>query len=171
MTFHIDRNELMARIRSTDTGPELALRRACWALGLRYRLNVRVGRMRPDLVFVGPKLCVFVDGCFWHGCPEHYLPPRSNSPFWEQKLAGNVTRDFEQTRRLRAEGWRVLRLWEHAVVADPVAAAETVRDVLSGSAKTLDARRVLEYDRAAQSRTLVDLDSGDRSQEPWHPKT
>jgi DNA mismatch endonuclease, patch repair protein len=112
----VDRSENMSRIRGRDTAPEIRLRKLLWQRGLRYRLAVRISSVRPDLVFTGPRLAVFVDGCFWHGCPEHYVRPRSsNAEFWARKLLDNVSRDERQTLRLEADGWRVLRVWEHAL--------------------------------------------------------
>jgi DNA mismatch endonuclease (patch repair protein) len=106
----------MSRIRGRDTSPEIRLRRILWQNGLRYRLSIRIFGVRPDLVFKGPRIAVFVDGCFWHGCPEHYVRPRSsNAEFWARKLQENVLRDERQTLRLEAEGWQVLRLWEHGL--------------------------------------------------------
>jgi DNA mismatch endonuclease (patch repair protein) len=81
---------------------------------------------RADLAFVGRKLAVFVDGCFWHGCPEHYVPPRSSSGFWSRKLRNNVKRDQRQTHLLRDAGWLVLRFWEHEVAEDPEAVASRI---------------------------------------------
>jgi len=124
------RRRMMSRIKGRDTGPELSLRRNVWALGLRYRLQYRIGRTRPDMVFVGAKLAVFVDGCFWHGCPLHSTMPKNNREFWEQKLKRNRERDVENTQRLEAEGWRVLRLWEHEIEASPVECARRVAAML-----------------------------------------
>lgn len=113
------RRQIMSRIKGKDTGPELALRRAAWAIGLRYRLHYRIGRTRPDMVFIGRKLAVFVDGCFWHGCPRHSTTPKNNREFWKQKLERNCERDAENTKWLEANGWSVLRFWEHDVEASP----------------------------------------------------
>src|SRR5262245_41107618 len=100
----------MSRIRGKDTAPELALRHALWHRGLRYRKSVRVLGVRPDLTFLRAKLAVFVDGCFWHGCPEHYVRPRSESrAFWASKLRNNTDRDERQTRALEEQGWTVVR--------------------------------------------------------------
>lgn len=107
------RSANMARIRGKDTGPEVALRQALWRSGLRYRLGMRIEGARPDLVFPGARLVVFVDGCFWHGCPLHYVRPRSREDFWALKLASNTDRDRRQTTLLRSRGWRVIRIWEH----------------------------------------------------------
>lgn len=109
------RSQLMSRIRSSDTTPELRLRRRLWREGLRYRLKARTPAGRPDLVFVGPRVAVYVDGCFWHGCPDHYVRPRSSTGFWSRKLQENVSRDRRQTLELEELGWTVLRFWEHEV--------------------------------------------------------
>ncbi len=74
---------------------------------------IRYFRVRPDFVFPKLRLAVFVDGCFWHGCPRHATKPRHNAAFWRRKLAANRTRDRRVNRTLRAAGWRVLRIWEH----------------------------------------------------------
>lgn len=124
------RRQMMARIKGRDTGPELSLRRAVWALGLRYRLQYRIGRSRPDMVFVGAKLAVFVDGCFWHGCPQHSTIPKNNRDFWAQKLRRNIERDAESTQWLEVQGWKVLRIWEHDVEASPADCARRVAAML-----------------------------------------
>lgn len=113
------RRQMMSRIRGRDTAPELSLRRHLWALHLRYRVQFRIGDTRPDVVFIREKLAVFVDGCFWHGCPLHSAMPKNNRDFWEQKLRRNCERDAESTLKLLSEGWRVLRLWEHEIEASP----------------------------------------------------
>lgn len=107
------RSANMARIRGNDTGPEVALRRALWQSGLRYRLGMRIEGARPDLTFPSARIAVFVDGCFWHGCPLHYVRPRSREDFWALKLAVNTDRDRRQTELLGSRGWRVIRIWEH----------------------------------------------------------
>jgi DNA mismatch endonuclease (patch repair protein) len=124
------RRSLMSRIKGSDTKPEIMLRKALWSLGIRFRLGNRIGRLRPDLVFKGARLAIYVDGCFWHGCPEHYTPPRSRQEFWSDKLRENVERDMKQTVALQTDGWRVLRLWEHAVVEDAMACARLVEGLL-----------------------------------------
>lgn len=120
----------MAAIRRTDTKQEVALRSALHRRGLRFRkdLAVRVeGRIiRPDIAFTRAKVAVFVDGCFWHSCPEHGRRPSKNVRYWSPKLEKNAQRDHEQTARLQAAGWHVLRLWEHvglSTMTDEVAAA------------------------------------------------
>ena len=114
----------MAAVRRTDTGPELRLRRALHGLGLRYRVDhppLPGLRRRADIVFSKRQLAVFVDGCFWHCCPDHGSRPKTNAAWWAAKLDGNVARDRETDERLRAAGWTVLRVWEHEPVDTAVA--------------------------------------------------
>lgn len=122
----MSRSQNMALIKGRDTGPEMVLRRALWARGLRYRIHASTPCGKPDLVFPGPKVAVYVDGCQWHGCPEHYVRPRTRTDFWSAKLAGTLARDRRQTLRLEAEGWQVLRFWEHEVVEELEAVATQV---------------------------------------------
>ncbi len=103
----------MQRLPRRHTRPELALRQALHARGVRFRLHVRDLPGRPDVVLVRLRLAVFVDGCFWHGCPTHAVAPRANAEFWAAKLAGNVARDRRKDALLRAAGWKVLHVWEH----------------------------------------------------------
>jgi DNA mismatch endonuclease, patch repair protein len=106
----------MKRVRRRDTSIELRLRRLLHARGLRYRVDRRTpesGRSRPDLVFVGARVAIFVDSCFWHACPEHGTLPRTNLAFWREKLRQNSVRDRAAKTRLEAAGWTVIRVWEH----------------------------------------------------------
>jgi DNA mismatch endonuclease (patch repair protein) len=112
------RSRCMSRIRGKDTEPELKLRRFLWKKGLRYRLPYNLKYKifgKPDLVFYSKKVAVFVDGCFWHSCPEHGAKPKNRSSFWRKKLERNITRDREVSEYLTQEGWLVLRFWEHEV--------------------------------------------------------
>jgi DNA mismatch endonuclease, patch repair protein len=107
--------------RGRDTGPELAVRRALHAMGLRYRVDHPLPfdrRRRADIAFTRVRVAVFIDGCFWHGCPEHGTTPRTNSRFWSEKIARNRERDADTTERLSAAGWAAMRFWEHE---DPAA--------------------------------------------------
>ncbi|MGX7825453.1 very short patch repair endonuclease [Actinokineospora sp. 24-640] len=120
----------MSRQKARDTGTEIALRRALHALGLRYRVHRRpvAGvRREVDVVFTRVRVAVFVDGCFWHGCPEHVTWPRRNAEFWRAKIEGNRARDRDTDARLADAGWRVVRVWEHE---DPAEAARRVREVI-----------------------------------------
>lgn len=106
-----------------DTAPEVALRRALHAQGYRFRVIYPVPgnpRRSIDIAFTRRKVAVFVDGCFWHGCPEHGTQPRANSGWWAKKLATNKTRDRDTDRLLREAGWRVIRIWEHEDVASAI---------------------------------------------------
>lgn len=112
--------------RRRDTQPELAVRRELHRRGLRYRVDaapVRGLRCRADLVFTRARVAVFVDGCFWHLCPEHGTSPSANGDWWRRKLLANVERDRRNDSALAAAGWRVVRVWEHE---DPISAAERV---------------------------------------------
>ena len=119
------RSKLMARVRTRDTRPERELRRRLWSRGLRYRLMVPLPGS-PDLVFKPPRVAVFVDGCFWHGCPEHGSIPKTNPEFWAIKLAQNRERDDQVNRALRDLGWTVLRFWEHEIFGDLERVAEAI---------------------------------------------
>lgn len=118
--------------RRTDTGPEMALRRVLHALGLRYRKDrvIQAGalKVKADVVFPRQRVAVFVDGCYWHGCPEHCRMPARNANYWNAKIARNRARDERVTRELQAAGWHVLRVWEHE---NALAAAERVRAFVS----------------------------------------
>jgi DNA mismatch endonuclease (patch repair protein) len=121
--------------RRTNTTPERLLRSELHRRGMRFRKDLRLaldgGFVRPDIVFTRHRVAVFVDGCFWHCCPEHLAPPKSNVDYWEAKLAGNVARDRRNDSRLRAAGWRVIRIWEHESpdgAADRVVAALRSRE-------------------------------------------
>lgn len=116
--------------RGRDTGPERELRALLHASGLRYRVSSRPLpdlRRTADVVFPKAQVAVFVDGCYWHGCPEHHRPATRNAEFWRTKIAGNRRRDAETNQALADQGWTVVRCWEHE---DPAVVAEHVRDVL-----------------------------------------
>lgn len=111
----------MSRQNRRDTAPEVAVRRILHAGGLRYRVNAPVPgmpRRTIDIVFPKAKVAVFLDGCFWHGCPQHATSPKSNAEWWRTKLDKNMARDTETTEHLTQEGWTVLRFWEHEPVDD-----------------------------------------------------
>ena len=122
---------VMRANRGRDTKPEVALRSDLHRRGLRFRKRhtIRLDGRRwtqPDVVFTRERLAIYVDGCFWHRCPVHGTTPRANSAYWTPKLERNVTRDRDTTASLEAEGWTVLRFWEHdppAEIAGRVEAA------------------------------------------------
>lgn len=122
--------------RVFDTNPELRLRRELHRRGLRYRVGLKVPgmpRRTIDIAFTKSKVAVFVDGCFWHQCPEHSVPVKHNSTWWASKLEANVERDRDTTAQLEGNGWKVLRIWEHLPPED---AAALVEDVLSSCRRT-----------------------------------
>jgi len=124
------RSANMRANRRKDTKPELALRRALHARGYRYRKDYRLElagtRVRPDIAFTARRVAVFVDGCFWHCCPEHGSQPANNTWYWEPKLARNVERDRAADAALAAAGWNVVRVWEHESLEAAVAAVVAV---------------------------------------------
>jgi DNA mismatch endonuclease (patch repair protein) len=122
----------MRRIRSHNTKPEMVLRRALWAAGFRYRLKSRLPG-RPDVVFPRQRVAVFVDGCFWHGCPEHSSWPQTNREFWKDKLSENVRRDARVSQQLLELGWTVLRFWEHEVKSDVALLVTRVGEVVQAA--------------------------------------
>lgn len=114
----------MAAIRRVDTKPETALRSALHAAGFRFRKDYRLDlgqvKPRPDIVFTRKKVAVFVDGCYWHACPEHGTRPKVNADYWTSKLARNAERDREHDRALSEAGWAIVRIWEHVALAEAV---------------------------------------------------
>jgi DNA mismatch endonuclease Vsr len=113
------RSRVMSRIRAKNTSPELILRRALWSAGLRgWRNHMRNLTGNPDIVFSKQRLAIFVDGCFWHGCPKCYRKPHTNKKYWVAKLKRNVGRDRRTAIELTSKGWIVLRFWEHVVRKD-----------------------------------------------------
>lgn len=117
----------MRRVRSKDTGPELALRRAAWASGLRgWRCHPAGVPGRPDLAWPGLRIAVFVDGAFWHGHPDYYWG--QSGPFWDAKIDRNRARDREVDAELHARGWRVVRLWDFEISDDPDRCVRVIAD-------------------------------------------
>jgi DNA mismatch endonuclease (patch repair protein) len=158
------RRELMRRIGTRDTRPELKLRRLLFADGLRYRLAHAGLRWRPDLIFVRQRVVVFVHGCFWHGhgC-NLFRWPRSNAAFWQKKLQRNVARDIRVENELSAGGWRCLTIWECALRGptrlDGRDLIATVRGFLASPADTT---------RHIPHRPQAELE-GSAPQAPWKP--
>ena len=123
--------------RSRDTAPELAIRRLLHAQGLRYRVDRRLPlpgvRRRADIVFGPGRIAVFIDGCFWHGCPIHGNPKiKSNTWYWPDKIQRNQDRDRDTDSRLRAVGWAVVRAWEHD---DPISVSDQIVRLLDARTK------------------------------------
>ena len=125
----------MARVPQRGTKAELGLRRILHSRGLRYRLHVTVltkPRRVADIVFSSAHVAVFVDGCFWHGCPEHASWPKSNASFWREKSEANRVRDADTDQRLSALGWKTVRVWEHE---DPSDAANRIVELVDARKK------------------------------------
>lgn len=123
----------MQAIRSRDTKPERVIRQLLHARGFRYRVAARPLadlRRTADIVFRPTQVAVFIDGCYWHGCPDHYVSPKTNPGYWSGKVAGNIARDRDTDKCLAAAGWLVLRFWEHEpseLCADKIAATVLTR--------------------------------------------
>ncbi len=124
------RSETMRRVRSKDTSCEVLLRSELHRRGLRYRLHTNLPG-KPDIVFVSARVAVFVDGCFWHGCPEHCRMPATNREYWERKIARNRERGGTVTAALSNAGWVVIRLWEHEIRRSVSLAADRVVAAIS----------------------------------------
>lgn len=117
--------------RRRDTSPEWKVRRLLHARGLRYRVDLPLPfdkRRRADITFTRAKVVVFIDGCFWHGCPQHYVAPKSHPEYWGPKIEANAARDAQTTRQLEDLGWTVLRFWEHE---DPQDVADRIEAVIA----------------------------------------
>ena len=132
-------SQQMANVARRDTRPELELRRELHARGMRYRVDARPHsalRGRADILFRGAKVAVYVDGCFWHSCPEHGVLPKGNREWWQTKLKATVLRDRATEMTLRDLGWTVLRVWEHEKSTD---AADRVQAAVKNSTAMGDA--------------------------------
>ncbi len=139
----LSRSENMARIRGALTKPGVALGKALRAAGIHARANVRGIPGRPDLALKKAKLVIFVDGCFWHGCPEHYVRPRTRPDFWANKLRENTARDVQQTNALLNSGWVVLRFWEHEVEVDLSRVVDEAASAVRGARRSRRPRWVV----------------------------
>lgn len=124
--------KVMQGNRSRDTSPEVAVRKLLHSAGLRYRVDYRPEpslRRKADIVFTRQRVAVFIDGCYWHACPEHGTRARTNADYWSAKLKRNVARDADTTSRLETAGWVVMRFWEHE---DPTTVAAGISEALLG---------------------------------------
>jgi DNA mismatch endonuclease Vsr len=127
----VTRSIIMGKIRKRNSVPEVTLRKAPWEHGIRgWRLYRQDLPGNPDLAFSRQWLAVFVDGCFWHRCPRCFRRPHTRLRYWDAKIEGNVVRDRTQKARLRRQGWRVLRFWEHELLFNPARCAEEVGRML-----------------------------------------
>jgi DNA mismatch endonuclease (patch repair protein) len=121
-----------------NTTPELLFRSRLFQFGLRFRKNTRPIaslRCQADIVFSKQQVCVFVDGCFWHGCPKHFRCPKTNAAWWSEKIEANRVRDKRQTKLLQRAGWTVIRIWEHDLHEKRISmVTDRVRDALTSHA-------------------------------------
>jgi len=135
----VPRTEAISRVmsanRGKDTGPEMALRKALWAAGLRgYRLHWKSVPGRPDIAYPGRKLAIFVHGCYWHRCPHCDLPlPKTNTDFWQAKFERNQARDKRKAEALEEDGWRVLTFWECQIKSDLASCISDVEMMMAES--------------------------------------
>ena len=116
----------MQKMRRSSTRPETLIRRELHRRGLRFRVNYRSLPGRPDVVFTSARIAVFVDGCFWHACPDHFVMPKNNREWWREKLEQNVARDRRKDQQLDELGWMVVHAWEHE---DPVEVADQIEQL------------------------------------------
>lgn len=142
-------SERMSRARREHTSPERALRSALHRRGLRFRVQRPLPfdrRRKADIAFPGARVAVFVDGCFWHSCPEHATFPKANEQFWREKLQRNCQRDAETDAGLEAVGWLAIRVWEHE---DPLEAAARIATAVAErvSIQVMSERKVPSRDR------------------------
>jgi DNA mismatch endonuclease (patch repair protein) len=153
------RSANMRANRRTDTKPEMALRRALHRQGFRYRKDFRIdldgARVRPDIAFTARRVAVFVDGCFWHVCPEHGTKPANNTWYWGPKLTRNVERDRTADQALEAAGWRVVRIWEHVPLDAAVAAVVAAVGSLPSHAPVVSGAVVPEAAGGASQATIM----------------
>jgi len=121
----------MSRIRGKNTGPEVKLRKMLFAAGVRgYRIYYKLPG-KPDIVFTKKKIAIFVDGCFWHKCPVCFQEPETRNEFWMKKIQSNVDRAAKVNEQLRADGWKVIRIWEHEIRKEPDVVINRIMEYLS----------------------------------------
>jgi DNA mismatch endonuclease, patch repair protein len=121
------RSRVMANIRSKNTKPELELRKLLWSKGLRgYRIHNKKLPGNPDIAFSKKKIAIFIDGCFWHGCPICFVEPKTNRDYWLPKIRNTIERDNTQQKELESAGWVVIRIWEHDIKNDIQNAVDTI---------------------------------------------
>ncbi len=125
-----ERSRIMANVRARNTSLEVAVRRALWRRGLRYRIHVRRVAGTPDIANRSKRVAVFIDGCFWHGCPRCYSTPSTNRRFWIRKLESNKRRRAQVLRTLRRDNWTILQFWQCRVQKDLDGVVDRIEDAL-----------------------------------------
>ncbi len=131
------RSAVMRKIRSKNTHLEVAVRKVLWNKGVRYRLHGKIFGT-PDIVCHAPRVAIFVDSCFWHGCKQHLRMPSSNKRYWSKKIRRNIERRKQVNQTLRSEGWRVVRLWEHNLIGNLEQQAERIRAIVAERRQSLE---------------------------------
>lgn len=120
------RSEIMSHVRGKETGIEIALRKALWKAGYRYRKNASGYFGKPDILLRKYKTVIFIDSCFWHGCKKHGSLPKTRAKFWKEKIERNKERDKEVNRYYKRDDWKILRIWEHEIKKDMEKAMEKI---------------------------------------------
>ncbi|WAC05334.1 MAG: very short patch repair endonuclease [Methanoregula sp.] len=125
------RSRVMSNIHSKNTLPELQLRKLLWSKGFRgYRIHNKNLPGKPDIIFSSKKVAIFIDGCFWHGCPDCYVKPKSNKKYWLPKIQQNIERDLKNKKSLESMGWFVIRIWEHELKIDAQSVFKKISEYL-----------------------------------------
>ena len=125
------RSEIMKKVKSKNTSVEIKFRQELWKSGIRGWRTCQKGIPgKPDVVYKGRKIAIFVDGCFWHGCPVCDRSPKSGDKYWENKINKNAARDKENEEKLIKEGWKVIRFWEHEVNKNVAGCVLRVKELL-----------------------------------------
>jgi len=138
------RSRNMAAIRGKNTSPEVKIRKMLYARGIRgYRIHYALPG-KPDIVFTKKKVAIFIDGCFWHKCPQCFREPQTNQDFWMEKINGNVERDLRVNTELSESGWAVLRFWGHEVKKDPESVVDRIAESVQKNPKSLNKMIILE---------------------------
>ena len=130
------RSRMMASIKGRDTKPEMIVRCGLHRRGFRFRLHDRKLAGRPDLVLSRYRAAIFVHGCFWHGCPEHYREPDNNSDYWIPKIEKNIKRDQQNSKLIKKMNWKVLRFWEKQITTDLGKCIKKIERALQNGAKS-----------------------------------
>lgn len=125
------RSKIMSRVKSKDSAIEIILRKGLWKSGFRYRKNSSQYLGKPDIILKKYKAVIFIDSCFWHGCPKHLRMPSSNQKYWETKIARNQERDKEINSYYGKNNWRIIRVWEHDILKNPDRCVNKIGETLS----------------------------------------
>lgn len=136
---------IMKANKGRNTGPEMRLRRELYRRGLRFRVSgPAVRATRADILFTGASVAIFVDGCFWHGCPEHFVQPKTNQAYWAPKIARNQQRDAQVRNELRRSGWAVVEVWEHEPLHEAADRVASHVELRGNQPRAIKARARLE---------------------------